>query len=73
MVPVVSEAGFVLMSCVPIASLPSLISCSVAENAAAGAVIACTLTDVFQLNQFALDSAIGSAVISGVFVRYVIM
>ncbi len=61
MVPVVTE----LMSCVSIASLPSSAECSVDENAAAGAVIVCTLMDMFLLNQFAFDSASSDAVISG--------
>jgi hypothetical protein len=65
MVPVVPEAGFELMSCVSIASLPSLAPCSVDESAGAGAVITCTLMDVFKRNQFAFDSAIGSAVTLG--------
>ena len=62
MVPVMPEADFELMSCVSIASLPSLATCSVDENAGAGAVMACALMDVFQLNLFAFDSALGSAV-----------
>jgi hypothetical protein len=45
MVPVVSQAGFGLMSCLPITLLPSLLSCSMDENAAAGAIITCTLMD----------------------------
>ncbi len=66
MIPTVPEAGFAFMSCVSIASLPSLATCSVDENAGAGAVITCAFMDVFQLNQFAFDSALSSAVTSGV-------
>ena len=65
MMPVVPEAGFGLMSCLLMTSLPSLLACSVDENAGAGAVITCALMNVFQLNQFAFDSASSSAVISG--------
>ncbi len=65
MTPVVSETGFGLMSCLSLTLIPSILTCSVDENAGAGAVIACALMDVFQVNQFAFDSASSSAVTSG--------